>query len=41
MYPLLSRDLPQIIEGIEKMLNGAATAMRETDQGIASAYQGG
>jgi len=40
MYPMLSRDLPQIIEGIEQMLNAAAAAMRDTDAGLASAFNG-
>jgi len=40
MYPMLSQDLPQIIEGIEQMLTAAAEAMRETDAGLASAFSG-
>ena len=40
MYPMLNRDLPQIIEGIEQMLNVAAGTMRDTDAGLASAFNG-
>jgi len=40
MYPMLSRDLPEIINGIEQMLNAAADAMRETDASLASAFKG-
>ncbi|WP_455136772.1 WXG100 family type VII secretion target [Thermophilibacter sp.] len=40
LYKQISDALPQTVEGIESMLNGAAQAMEEADDSIAQAFNG-
>lgn len=40
MLPVMTQTLPQVIEGIESQLNGAADAVEQTDEQIASAFRG-
>lgn len=40
MYPILRDTLPQVIEGVANELDAAANAIRETDESIASAFNG-
>lgn len=40
MYPILRDTLPQVIEGLAAELDAAANAIRETDEGLASAFRG-
>lgn len=40
LYKQISESLPQTVEGIEQMLTGAAQAMEEADDSIASAFKG-
>lgn len=40
MYPILRDTLPQVIEGVASELDAAANAIRETDESIASAFNG-
>ena len=39
MYPIMSKNLPEVIEGIMKQLDGTAKAMEEADQAIADALK--
>ena len=40
LLPMLEQQLPEVIEGIMKMLNGAADTLEEADQQISSAFNG-
>lgn len=40
LYPVLYETMPQIIEALSYKLEGAANAIRETDQQIAGAFRG-
>lgn len=40
MYPLMHDTLPQVIEGLAGMMDASANAIRETDEGLASAFRG-
>ncbi len=40
LYKQISEALPQTVEGIESMLNGAAQAMEEADDSIAQSFNG-
>lgn len=40
LYKQISEALPQTVEGIESMLDGAAQAMEEADESIAQAFNG-
>lgn len=40
MLPLLTNTLPQVIEGVASELDAAANAIRDTDEGLASAFRG-
>lgn len=40
LYPILRDTMPQVIEGIEKELDAAANAIRDTDASLASAFKG-
>lgn len=40
MLPLLTKQFPDTIEGIESMLTGAAEALEQADSQIASAFSG-
>jgi len=39
MLPVLKQTLPEVIEAMIAKLNGAANALEETDQAIASAFR--
>lgn len=41
MLPMLTRDFPNVIVGIEKQLNGAADTIERADADIASAFNKG
>lgn len=41
MLPMLTKDFPQVIQGIESMLNGAADALEAADTEIANAFKKG
>lgn len=40
MYPILKDTLPQVVEGIEGQLDGAADALEQADEEIAKAFKG-
>lgn len=40
LYKQISEALPQTVEGIESMLDGAAQAMEDADESIAQAFNG-
>lgn len=40
LLPMLEQQLPEVIEGIMSMLNGAANTLEEADQQISSAFNG-
>ena len=40
LLPMLEQQLPEVIEGIMSMLNGAADTLEEADQQISSAFNG-
>ncbi len=40
MYPVMSETLPQVIEGLEAQLNGAADTLESADQEISNAFKG-
>lgn len=40
LYNQISQALPQTVEGIENMLNGAADGLEQADEQIASAFRG-
>ena len=39
MYPMLSKTLPEVIEGIEGQLNGAADTLESADEEISNAFK--
>ncbi len=40
MYPILRDTLPQVIDGVAQELDAAANAIRDTDESLASAFNG-
>jgi WXG100 family type VII secretion target len=40
MYPILSETLPQVIEGIQSQLSGAADTLEQADLEISNAFKG-
>lgn len=40
MLPMLTESFPQVIEGIESMLTGAADALEQADSEVAKAFKG-
>ncbi len=40
MYPILRDTLPQVIDGVAQELDAAANALRDTDESLASAFNG-
>ena len=39
LYPILSKTLPDVVNGISEQLNGAADAIEQTDEEVAKAYK--
>ncbi|MCR5195654.1 MAG: WXG100 family type VII secretion target [Pseudobutyrivibrio sp.] len=39
-YPMLKDTVPQVLEGVSTMMNGAADALEEADQTVASNFAG-
>jgi len=40
MLPMLTKDFPETIQGIESMLTGAADALEQADEEIGNAFKG-
>ena len=40
MYPIMHETLPQVIEGIQSQLKGAADALEQADEEVAKAFKG-
>ena len=40
MYPIMRDTLPEVIQGIEAQMNGAADAIEQTDAEVAKSFKG-